>query len=164
MQITLSIIALMVGLLSSPIGAQDVDSAETSDGDTAAQIQGHLERQARLGEMLDIMADEMAVIRQMTDGVKREEFMVIHRAHMREALKFMREMGGEYLQDVMEEHIGSGVETGMKFEQGQHTKNRTVSPAGRAEMSVPERLTDLEIRLDMVQVMLESMMLGDTTQ
>ena len=104
------------------------------------------------------MAEEMAVIRKTKDRKKRLAFMATHRTHMREAMGLMRGMGNERMREVMFKHMGPGMEPETDSDDPWHVYERMAWSPPRAEMSDAQRLTDLESRLDMTQVMMESMM------
>jgi hypothetical protein len=155
-------IVLAAGVLSGAAWAQDIDplsasSMPTSEDYWTELVADRIERQAKLDELMGTMAEEMAVIRKTKDRKKRESFLAIHRTHMREALALMRDMGGERMREVMTGHLGSGLDLETDSDDPLHVYKRMGSPPPRAEMSDALRLADLESRLDMMQVMLESL-------
>jgi hypothetical protein len=114
----------------------------------AQQVQRE-ERQGRLDELMSTMATEMQSIRNAGSDKERQALMTDHRASMHEAMALMREVGGLHLQDVLSDHIGSGAGAG-----GKHAMH--AQP--REHMSDSSRLADLENRLDMIQIVLESIL------
>ena len=166
----LVVAALAAGLLFGAARAQDIEplsasSMPTSEDYWTALVAARIERQAELDELMGTMAAEMAVIRKTKDRKKREAFMAAHRTHMREAMSLTRGMGGKRMREIMAEHMGSGMASDMRpgtdTDQPQHTQTRTPAARPRVEMSDAQRLRDLENRLDMMQVIMESMLEAD---
>jgi hypothetical protein len=136
-------------LLIMPAWAQETDPAgEIAEYWRAEQAQRE-SRQTRLDALMSTMAQEMEAIRHSIDQEERQALMVTHRKNMLEAMQLMRDMGGAHLQDVVAAHLGSDV--------GSDGKHGHVMPAREREhMSDSARLADLENRVDMVQIMIES--------
>ena len=157
------VIVTTAGLLSGVARTQDIDplpanSMPTSEDYWEELVADRIERHAKLDELMGTMAAEMAVIRKTKDRKKREAFMAAHLTHMREAMGLMRGMGGERMREVMAEHMDPRMEPGMESDEPWHVYRRMGSAPPRVEMSDAQRLTDLEIRIDMMQVMMESLM------
>jgi hypothetical protein len=106
-------------------------------------------RQARLEELMSTLAGEMEAIRASTDAGKRQALISAHRENMHEAISLMRDMGGENFHAVLAEHVGTGAG-------GKHKHDMPSPP--RKHMSDSARLSDLENRLDMTQILLESIL------
>lgn len=151
---SLFIIALSAILLAGSVWAQESGPAEPTADKLPAE---RAERQARLDKLMDTMAVEMGAIRDASDRKERDALMAIHREHMHEAMRLMRDMGGTHMREVMAGHMGPGRKSPADSDQPHHLHKR-IAPAARTELSDAERLADLEIRLDMMQVMMESMM------
>ena len=105
------------------------------------------QRQASLDELMSTMATEMESIRNAANDQEREALLAAHRSSTHEAMTLMREMGGLHLREVLSDHLGSGGG-------GKHTAYHEP----REHMSDAARLADLENRLDMIQIMLESIL------
>lgn len=151
---SLLVIALSAMLIGGFALAQQSEPAQHTAESLAAE---RAERQAQLDELMGSMAEEMAVIRDVKDPEKRKALMATHREHMREAMQLMRGMGGAHMREVMAEHLGPGMQPDTDADRPHHLHKR-MAAAPRTELSDAERLIDLENRLDMMQVMMESMM------
>ncbi len=114
------------------------------------------ERQARLQELMSTLAEEMEAIRGTTDKSKSQALLATHRANMHEAMGLMIDMGGPHLRDVLAEHIGAGAGAGGKH---QHA----MPMQAREHMSDSVRLSDIENRLDMLQIIIESILADQST-
>ena len=154
------VITLTAVLLTSSVWAQESDPDSKIDVQWAAEKAERTDRQARLDELMGTLTEEMATIRKTKNRTERQALMVKHREHMAEAMSLMRGMGGTHMRELMTEHMESATGAGMKSDPPRHRhKGRGIqSYRPRAEMSDAQRLTDLENRLDMMQVMMESMM------
>ena len=156
------VIALTVALFAGSVWAQETNYAKEIRDQWAAEKAERAERQAKLDELMGTLTEEMAAIQETKDHTKRQGLMATHREHMREAMSLMRGMSGERMRELTAEHMGSGMKHKMKSERPQHRHKGIASPRPRAEMSDAQRLTDLENRIDMMQVMVESMMNTDS--
>lgn len=152
------VVALAAVMLAGPVWAQETDPANEIAAQYAAEKADREARQARLDELMGTMAEEMESLRNAKSRKDREAVMATHREHMREAMGLMRGMGGTRMREVMGDHMGSGM--GQKMASGgpKHQHKRASAARPRAEMSDAQRLADLENRLDMMQVMMESLM------
>lgn len=135
--------------------------AAQASGDTEWQqeVAAREERQVRLDELLAIISSEMATIRATEDLQEREALMDVHRGHMLEAMELMQEMGSDQMQDVIAEHMASGLEQEARADHRARGPKTRSHRRPRAELSDAQRLADLEIRVDMMQVMIESLMM-----
>lgn len=106
-------------------------------------------RQARLDELMSTMAEEMEAIRGAGNPAERQALMITHRENLLEALQLMRNMGGAHLQDVVADHLAPNTAVGSKH-------GHAVAARPREHMSDSTRLVDLENRVDMMQIMIES--------
>jgi hypothetical protein len=172
----LLVIALATGMLSGAVWAQDndllqpieIDLLQLSESDLLQPSEEYwvelvaerLERQARLDALMGTMTAEMAAVRQTKDRREREALMTTHREHMREAMGLMRGFGGERMREVMSQHAGSTTEHGVNADRPHDRLKRRGSSRPRSEVSDAERLTDLESRLDMMQIIIESLLGG----
>lgn len=145
-------------LLFASAWAQETDPAQDISAEWAAERAQRAENQARLDGLMGTMAKEMADIRATKNRKKREALMATHREHMREAMGLMRSMGGMHMREVMAEHAGPGMKQGMDMGSPQHMHKRMNSSGPHPEMTTEDRLSDLENRMDMMHVMMESMM------
>lgn len=146
-------------MLSTGVGwAQETDPASDISAQWQAEQAARVQRQARLDVLMTTMAEEMQTIRSTSDQTERARLMAAHRKHMRESMQLMREMGGMHMRDVVAEHLGRGTESAASSDSSQHQHKRMPAVRPRAQMSDAERLADLETRLDMMQIMMESIM------
>ncbi len=154
------VITLTAVLLTSSVWAQESGPATKNDVQWAAEKAERADSQARLDELMSTLTEEMAAIRKTKKRTERQALMVKHREHMAEAMSLMRGMGGTHMRELMTEHMESGMGAGMQSDRPRHRHKssgiRSYRPRG--EQSDAQRLTDLENRLDMMQVMMESMM------
>jgi len=139
-------------------------AAEPSGGadwqqELAAEQAARETRQARLDELLATISSEMATIRATSNMQEREALMAVHQGHMLEAMELMQEMGSDQMQEVMAEHMASGLEQETRAGQPVHGPKTRSFRRPRSELSDAQRLADLEIRVDMMQVMIESLMM-----
>jgi hypothetical protein len=136
-------------MISGTAWVEETDPArEIADYWRAEQVQREA-RQTRLDELMSTMAQEMEAIRHNSDPTERQALLGTHREHMLEAMQLMRNMGGAHLQEVVAGHLGSDVGSDGKHTHGMPTH-------AREHMSDSTRLADLENRVDMVQIMIES--------
>jgi uncharacterized protein YicC (UPF0701 family) len=136
-------------MVSGTAWVQETDPAkEIADYWRAEQAQRE-SRQARLDTLMSTMAEEMEAIRHTSDQGERQALMVTHRENMLEAMQLMRNMGGAHLQEVVAGHLGSDVGSDSKHTHGMPAR-------AREHMSDSARLGDLENRVDMMQIMIES--------
>lgn len=149
-------------LLFAGAWAQETDPAHDISRDWAAQQAQRAENQARLDVLMGTMTEEMAAIRTATSRKDRETLMTKHREHMREAMGLMRGMSGKHMREVMAEHTGPGMKQGMDMDSQQHMRKNMDANSKHPGMNNDERISDLEIRMDMMSVMMESMMQADT--
>lgn len=158
MRNTPTVIALVTLLLAGTGWAQESDPAsEIAEEWTGEQALREL-RQARLDVLMGTIAEEMHTIRNTQNRKERQALMSTHRENMREAMGLMREMGGTRMREVMAEHAGPGPAPTADSDQPKR-KYRGISLTRPLEqLSTSRRLADLENRLDMMQVMMESMM------
>ena len=141
--------ATVVLMVSGTAWAQETDPAkQIAEYWQAEQVQREA-RQARLDELMSTMAQEMEAIRDAGDPAERQALMVTHRKNMLEAMQLMRNMGGTHLQDVVADHLGSVAGAGSMHD-------HAVPARPRVHMSDSTRLADLENRVDMMQIMIES--------
>ena len=159
MRKTMVVIGLTAGLLTGVAGAQEIEPFLTNPMPTYEDywvklVAERIERQTRLDELMGTMAAEMATVRKTKDSEIRREMMTTHRKHMREAISLMHEMGGDRMRNLVSGHTG----TAGDVDRPGYMQQRMSPSRPRAEMSDAQRLSDLEIRLDMMQVMLESLM------
>jgi len=149
MKMSTIIFAVIALVVSGSTWAQETDPAtQIADYWQAEQVQREV-RQTRLDELMLTMAREMEAIRNTSDQQKRQTLMATHRENMLEAMQLMRNMGGAHLQDVVANHLGSGAGAGGEHEHAMPARART-------HMSDSIRLADLENRIDMMQIMIES--------
>lgn len=115
-------------------------------------------RQAELEEMMGTMAEEMKAIRATSNPEKRAELMASHRESMHQAMIMMSDMGGTFVHEMVSEHLGPAPAPASTADAPRHQHKRMPKSRPRAGMSDAERLADLETRLDMMQIMMESML------
>lgn len=156
---TVTLIAALATLLLTSSGwAQETDPANDIAEQWSAEQTLRELRQARLDELMSAMAEEMKAIRSSENPDERQMLMATHRETMREAMGLMRDMGGAHMREVMAEHMGPGRAPAADSARASHQHKRKPHAQPRSQMSDSQRLADLENRVDMMQVMLESMM------
>ncbi len=111
--------------------------------------------EARLEELMDLMSEEMAVLRATEDVQDRASLMATHREHMREAMALMSGMGGETMSRMLE-HMNAAAPAATGQRPRRHVHRRPM--VSRSSMTDAQRLVDLEARVDMMQMMMESML------
>lgn len=154
----LVIAALSGALFISSAWAQETDPAGELTDQWAAEQAARAVRQERLDGLMVTMASEMADIRATTNRAERESLMVAHRENMREAMGLMRSMGGAHLRKAMSQHVRPGTKEEMGSSMSEHAHKGMDSSQPLIEMTSEQRLSDLENRMDMMHVMMESMM------
>jgi len=152
------LVTLSAVLLTGPVWAQETDLVREIDEQYAAQQAAREANQARLNELMGSMAGEMEALRNTQSRKEREAVMVTHRKNMREAMSLMRGMGGTRMREVMGGHLDSGMGHDKAAGKSGHKHKQSMPMRPRGDMSDARRLTDLENRLDMMQVMMESLM------
>lgn len=147
--------ALVVGRswAQEPSARQDA-----TDDDLVAEQLEDVARQARLDELMGIMLEEMTVIRETEERDDREALMAEHREHMREAMSLMHGMGGDRMRELMSSHMDAELTPAEPESRPAHLHKRARPAPPRAGISIAQRLTDLENRMDMMQIMMESLL------
>jgi len=111
--------------------------------------------EARLEELMDLMSEEMAALSATENADERSTLMATHREHMREAMALMSEMGGDTMARMLD-HMNAAEPSAQPQRQRRHVHRRPA--VSRSTMSDAKRLMDLETRVDMMQMMMESML------
>jgi hypothetical protein len=146
-------------LLSGAIWSQESDPARQLTEQWQTEQAQRAEREQRLNELMSVMAEEMEALHQTDDREKHRQLMATHRNHMYEAMDLMRDMGGAHMRDLVTEHLAPHHAThhasGMA---GMGSGGHMMMSRPRAHMSDATRLGDLETRVDMMQLMMESML------
>ena len=151
MRTLIVVITAATMLMSGAIWSQETDPARQIAEQWQAEQALRAERETRLNELMSIMAEEMESIREAEGQSQKPQLVAKHRAHMHEAIGLMRDLGGAHMREVTEQHLGPhhGAEGGHQS---------MMSSIPREQISDASRLGDLETRVDMIQIMLESMM------
>lgn len=157
----LVVVAVLAWAMDNSALAETDPAAELSTR-WAAEQAARAERQSRLESLMVTMAEEMEAIRAATNPDERHELLETHRENMHEAMKLMHEMGGMHLRDVVSEHLGRASVSPEKADSPQHRHKQPPMSRPRAGMSDAERLADLETRVDMMQIMIESILGAQT--
>ena len=146
-------------LAAATLWSQESDPSGQIANELQTEQAQRADREQRLNEMMSVMAGEMEALHQTEDRVKHRQMMATHRNHIFEAMDLMRDLGGAHMCDVMTEHLAP-----------HHATHHASGPTGmtggghmmasrpRAHMSDATRLSDLETRVDMMQIMMESML------
>lgn len=153
--ITSITILAIAGTAAGTAWAQE-DWVAISETQWEAEQAARALRQAELEEMMGTMAEEMKAIRETSNPGKRAELMASHRESMKRAMMMMSDMGGTFIHEMVSEHLGPAPASTADAPSHQHKRMPKSRP--RAGMSDAERLADLETRLDMMQIMMESML------
>ena len=158
MRTLIVVITAATMLTSGAIWSQETDPARQIAEQWQAEKALRAEREARLNELMSIMAEEMEAIHEAGERGEKQQLMTKHRAHMFEAMELMRELGGAHMREVTAQHMGSHhAATGAAHKAtGGHQSMMSSIP--REQFSDASRLGDLETRVDMMQIMLESML------
>ena len=159
MRTLITILTATAVLAAGSLWAQETDPAQQLSEAWQAEQAQRAEQQERLNELMSVMAQEMEALHETGDPDKHRQLMATHRNHMFEAMDMMRDLGGTHMRDVMNEHLAP--------HHGMHHGSGMAGMAGgghmmmgrpRAHMSDATRLSDLETRVDMMQMMMESML------
>lgn len=158
MRTLIVVITAATMLMSGAIWSQETDPARQIAEQWQAERALRAEREARLNELMSIMAEEMEAIRDTEGQSQKQQLMAKHRAHMHEAMGLMRDLGGAHMREVTAQHLGPhhGAMGGAHKASGGHQSMMSSIP--REQISDASRLGDLETRVDMMQIMLESML------
>lgn len=151
-----SILAIL--LLPALSLAQIAQSRSESVDQTSAEQTLRDDRQTELDALMVTMALQMQTIRGTRDVKDRQALMSVHRESMLEAMTLMKDMDGAYMQELMSEHMSPNNSADAVSPGARHIHRRTVPIQSRSSMSVSQRLTDIETRLDMMLVMMEFML------
>ena len=142
-------------LMAGRLWSQETDPARQIADQWQAEQALRAERGQRLNELMSTMAKEMDAIHEARDSSQRQQLMAKHRVHMHEAMDLMRDLGGTHMREVTAQHIGPH-HGSMHGSAGGHQKMMSSIP--RKDISDASRLADIETRVDMMQIMLESML------
>ena len=148
---------LATALASQMVWSQASTEAPTESSETLAADQ------ARLEELMSLMGAEMAALNETENRQEREALMSTHRDHMREALALMSSMGGDAM-SLMMEHMAARAPAAASVSDRRHIHRRPLGQGQRSQMSDASRLMDLETRVDMMQLMMESMIERSVTE
>ena len=158
MRVLIIAVTFIMMAMAGNLLAQETDPARQIAEHWQTQQALRTEREERLNELMSIMAEEMEAIDKASNSAQRQQLMANHRIHIHEAMDLMRDLGGAHLGDVMAQHLGShhDVKHGMQKAAGDAQQISSSIP--REHISDAARLGDLETRVDMMQIMLESML------
>lgn len=159
---TLIVITVATAILAAgSIWAQETDPVQQATAAWQAEQAQRSESEQRLNQLMTVMTQEMEAMHQADDRAEQQKLMAAHREHMNEAMGLMRDLGGAHMRELTREHLGSHQamhhSSGMAGTAGGHM----MSTRPREHMSDATRLGDLETRVDMMQIMLESMLNED---
>ncbi len=145
-------------LMAGSVWSQETDPARQIAEQWQAEQTLRAEREQRLNELMSTMAEEMEAIHEAREGNQRMQLMSKHRVHMYEAMDLMRDLGGTHMREVTAQHLGPhhNDRHGAHGTAGGHPKMMSSIP--RENISDAYRLRDLETRVDMMQIMMESML------
>ncbi len=158
MKVLLIAVTIIPMVMAGNLLAQETDPARQIAEHWQTQQALRTEREERLNELMSIMAEEMEAIDKASNGAQRQQLMANHRIHIHEAMDLMRDLGGVHLRDVMEQHLGSHRDAKHGMHKAPGDAQRISSSIPREHISDAARLSDLETRVDMMQIMLESML------
>jgi len=148
-------------LAAGTIWAQETDPVQQlSDAWQAEQAQ-RTEREQRLDQLMTVMTREMEAMHQTDDRSEQQKLLATHRQHMNEAMDLMRDLGGAHMRELTREHLGSHHTMHHSSGMAGAADGHMMSSRPREHMSDATRLGDLETRVDMMQIMLESMLTED---
>jgi hypothetical protein len=135
-------------LAAGSLWSQETDPARQIAEAWQAEQQLRADREQRLNELMTTLSEEMQAIHMTSDRDKQQQLLTAHRANMHEAMALMRDLGGKHMRDLTSEHLTSA-------------RGHMMPSHSRDHMSDAIRLNDLETRVDMMQIMLESMLTED---
>lgn len=157
--VTLSVAIGFMLLLSNGWAQQSPSPSDDPANQSAGAEAGLTERQELLDNLITQLSEEMEIIRNTEDRAERERLMAIHHETMREAMELVRDMGGVHMRTVMAEHMAPHLETPAEPDnrpRHRHKKPPVAPP--RPQISMSQRVEDLENRVDMMQVIIESLL------
>lgn len=150
------VVTMIAMLLTTNGWAQESDTVQ---GGTDPGAVEQANRQIRLDYLMDTMAKEMVSIRKTRGRIERQALMTAHQQKMREAMDLIRSMAGVHMREVMREHLdAAGNNQEIESDRAQHRHKQIPSIRPRTELTDAQRLSDLENRLDMMQVIVESLL------
>ena len=157
MRTLITMITATAVLAAGSLWAQETDPARQIAEAWQAEQQMRVAHEERLNELMSLMATEMEAIHQASDRSERQQLLAKHRDHMYEAMDLMRDLGGSHMRDVTNQHLGPH----STMHQSSGMAGSMMQSLPRQHMSDSTRLNDLETRVDMMQIMLESMLTED---
>lgn len=157
MRTLITIITATAVLATGSIWAQETDPARQIAETWQAEEEMRAQHEERLNELMTLMAEEMEAIHEAGNRGERQQLLEEHRDHMHEAMDLMRDLGGSHMRDVTEQHLGPH----SKMHPSSGMAGSMMQSRPRQHMSDSTRLNDLETRVDMMQIMLESMLTED---
>jgi hypothetical protein len=158
MRTLIIVVTTAATLVAGSLWAQETDPARQSADQWQAEQALRVEREQRLNELMSTMTEEMEAMHEAGNSSKRQQLLATHRAHMYEAMDLMRDLGGTHMREVSKEHLAPHHATHHSAGMGGTTGGHMMSAVPRDRVSDAVRLGDLETRVDMMQIMLESML------
>ena len=157
MRTLITLITATAVLATGSLWAQETDPARQIAEAWQAEQEMRAEHEERLNELMTVMAEEMEAIHEAGNQTERQQLLAEHRDHMHEAMDLMRDLGGSHMRDVTKQHLGPH----SKMHQSSEMAGSMMQGLPRQHMSDSTHLDDLETRVDMMQIMLESMLAED---
>ncbi len=158
MRILIIVVTTATMLMAGSLWSQETDYAHQIGEQWQAEQALRVEREQRLSELMSTMAEEMDAIHKAGESSQKQELMTKHRVHMFEAMDLMRDLGGTHLRAVTMQHLGPSHGAGHEVQDAAGSHGSMMSSVPREQTSDASRLGDLETRVDMMQIMLESML------
>ena len=158
MRVLIIAVTIITMVMAGNLLAQETDPARQIAEHWQTQQALRTEREERLNELMSIMAEEMEAIDKASNSEQRQQLMASHRIHMHESMDLMRDLGGAHLREVMTQHLGSHHDAKYGMHKAPGDARQTSPSIPREQISDAARLSDLETRVDMMQIMLESML------
>ena len=149
MRTLIVIFTAMTLLAAGTLWSQETDPARQIAEAWQAEQQLRADREQRLDELMTTMSGEMKAIHKTRNSDERQQLLAAHRVHMHEAMALMRDLGGKHMRKLASEHLTSA-------------RGQMMPSHSREHMSDAMRLNDLETRVDMMQIMLESKLTEDS--
>ena len=148
-KITAGVILIMVQIMGGgAVAAQPADPAQNIRVTPRATLEAKLENEARLYQVVQSMNREMALLRDTTDSAKREELMNMHKRHLHETMMLLRMTAGDSMVRILNEHMPAAFDRSLQ--EGAVTRGERTPDE--------DRIYKLEERIDMLQVVMESML------
>ncbi len=136
--------------------AGEIDPVRVIEEEWRAERVAAEQRRTRIDELESVLSSQMDAIRRATSDDERRTLLAEHRLSLQEALQLMRATHNAPWEDISAEHLGPARVSNVGAGHATHHPGNVKS--GEYDESADDvRLADLENRIDMMQIMIESM-------